>query len=473
MMGRHVDHQGGHCNLMTIGYETLVVAHPRKDDKICLYNTDSKKFPERHFSINELLSQLPWEDWLSLVNSKEVSDLVSKYGGDWSQYVKAAVLRLQKRFPANKLKGIDMLVSGEIPAASGLSSSSSLVVATAEAMIATNNLNIYPSQLVDLCGEGEWFVGTRGGSADHAAIKFGENDKIVKVTFFDFAVEDIVPFPESCVLAVCNSGIQANKTTNAKDQFNHRVACYKIGFKLIKKYAPQYAGLLKHLRDLNTANLNIYLSRIYNILLRLPMYATQEELRKLLPEENLDLIFSTHIPPKDGLYPIRGVVLYGIAECERSKIFADALKNNDIVRIGQLMNVSHDGDRVCRFTKELEKTGYMSPVSNDYILNLIDDIESGQPDRVAKAQLEWQPGGYRCSVKEIDLMIDIANNTKGVYGAQLAGAGLGGCMMVLIDKEHVHELKNNLVKNYYKPYKKEPSVMICKPIAGSKVLLKK
>ncbi|MFL7811634.1 MAG: galactokinase family protein, partial [Anaerolineae bacterium] len=36
LMGRHVDHQGGHCNLMTIGYECLVVVHPRQDDRVHL-----------------------------------------------------------------------------------------------------------------------------------------------------------------------------------------------------------------------------------------------------------------------------------------------------------------------------------------------------------------------------------------------------------------------------------------------------
>ncbi len=69
---------------------------------------------------------------------------------------------------------MDIVVSGNIPLAAGLSSSSSLVVGAAEATIAINGLETFPAQFVDLCGEGEWFVGTRGGSADHAAIKLGQ-----------------------------------------------------------------------------------------------------------------------------------------------------------------------------------------------------------------------------------------------------------------------------------------------------------
>ena len=166
---------------------------------------------------------------MSLINSEKASNMVDEASGDWAQYVKAAVLRLQKKFSTVKLRGVDVIVQGNIPIAAGLSSSSALVVATAEAMIAVNQLDTFPSQFVDLCGEGEWFVGTRGGSADHAAIKLGQKGKVVKVTFFEFAVQDAVPFPEDCVLVVCDSGIKAQKTTNARDLFNHRVACYRIG----------------------------------------------------------------------------------------------------------------------------------------------------------------------------------------------------------------------------------------------------
>jgi N-acetylgalactosamine kinase len=470
-MGRHVDHQGGHCNLMTIGYETLMVVHPRQDDQVRLCNTDAERFPDRAFSIGELVADLPWTDWMSLVNSAKVSNMVLTAGGDWAQYVKAAVLRLQKKFSTVKLRGVDMVVQGNIPIAAGLSSSSALVVATAEAMIAVNDLDTFPSQFVDLCGEGEWFVGTRGGSADHAAIKYGQKGQVVKVTFFPFAVEDIVPFPQEYALVVCDSGIKAQKTTNARDQFNHRVACYRIGLQLVKALFPQYAPLLRHLRDVNTRTLGIPLSWIYRILLRLPEQATADELRALLPDEDLDVYLSTHQPPDDGLYPIRGVVLYGLAECERSRRYAEALRAGHIDEIGRLMNASHDGDRVSELTRDGQRVPYRSPTSNGYLLDLIEDLESGAPERVIGAQLEWQPGSYGCSVPEIDHMVDVALATDGVAGAQLAGAGLGGCMMILAHGNAMECLAENLRAQYYAPYDIPPAIMVCKPIAGSGILL--
>jgi N-acetylgalactosamine kinase len=470
-MGRHVDHQGGHCNLMTIGYETLIAVHPRQDDRVVLHNLNEARFPDRDFSIGGLLADLPWDNWLSLVNSDKVSDMVVQAGGDWAQYVKAAVLRLQKKFSTVKLRGVDMIVHGNIPIAAGLSSSSALVVATAEAMIAVNKLDTFPAQFVDLCGEGEWFVGTRGGSADHAAIKYGQKGKVVKVTFFDFAVEEVVPFPGEYAMVVCDSGIVAQKTANARDQFNHRVSCYRIGLHLIVAAFPQYAPLLHHLRDVNVRTLGVPLSWIYKILLRLPERATRDELRAMLPGTDLAPYFATHAPPDDGIYPIRGVVLYGLAECERSRRYADALKAGRIGEIGRLMNASHDGDRVSRRAADGTQQSYSAPTSTGYLLDRIEDLESEDPARVMRAQLEWQPGSYHCSVPEIDTMVDVALGTEGVVGAQLAGAGLGGCMMVLAHTDALPRLHARLEEAYYAPRGKPPAIMVCTPIAGSGVLL--
>jgi len=472
VMGRHIDHQGGTCNLMTIGYETLMAVRPREDDLVRLFSVNPDHFPDREFSISEMVEDLPWDDWLSLVNSEKVSEMVHTYGGDWAQYIKAAVLRLQKKFTTEKLKGMDLVVSGNIPMAAGLSSSSSLVVGAAEATVTVNQLDTFPAQLVDLCGEGEWFVGTRGGAADHAAVKFGQKGKVVKVTFFDFSILDIVPFPEDYALVVCDSGVKAQKTANARDLFNHRISCYRIGFLLIKKFFPQYASVLNHLRDVNMKRLNLPLSWIYRILLHLPQKATQDELRALLPDVDLDLFFNQHNPPPDGQYPIRGVVLFGLAEMERAKLYAEAMKDGRIEYVGRLMNASHDGDRVVSIDERENETPFQAPISNDYILNLIQDLESGDLERVSRAQLQWQPGSYHCSLPEIDRMVYLSLQTEGVVGAQLAGAGLGGCMMVLARRDAVPNLIHNLTELYYTPNARPPTVLICRPVAGSDVLLR-
>ena len=473
VLSRHIDHQGGNCNLMTMGYETLMAVHARDDDAVRLFHVDHERFRQREFSIGQLVSDLPWDDWLSLVNSEKVSSMVKTYGGDWSQYVMAAVLRLQKKFADRKLRGMDMIVSGNVPMAAGLSSSSSLVVGAADATIAVNRLGTFPAQFVDLCGEGEWFVGTRGGSADHAAVKLGQKSRVIKVRFFDFAIEETVPFPEDHVMVVCDSGVKAQKSASAKNQFNHRIACYRIGFQLIRKTFPQYAPLLHHLRDVNVRNLGIPLSWVYRLLLHLPDRATREELGEMLPAEVLAPFFATHDCPDDGLYPIRGVVLFGLAECERARLYADTLKAKRLDEIGRMMDVSHDGDRVARFSNDWQETPFRAPTSNQYLLGLMEAVESGDPGRVMQAQLQWQAGSYHCSIATIDRMADIATRTPGVLGAQLAGAGLGGCMMVLAHRDAVDELVLNLEQQYYDRAGIPSSVLVCRPIAGSGLVMER
>lgn len=466
VMGRHIDHQGGNCNLMTIGYETLMIIHAREDDRIRLFNQDPD-FEFREIAMSEFIRELPWDDWLSLVNSEQVTRLVRRYGVDWSQYILAAALRLQMKFGATRLKGMDMLISGNIPMAAGLSSSSSLVVGAAQATITINQLDLAPAQVVDLCGQGEWYVGTRGGSADHAAVMLGRKSKVIKVSFYEFEVQEVVPFPEKYVFAVCDSGIRAKKSANARDQFNHHVCCYQIAFRLIRKLFPQYAPLARHLRDINVNKLGIPLSWIYKILLHLPEQATQEEIRQMLPDVDLSPCFKTHKIPADGLYPIRGVALFGLAEIERARLFADMLKGHQLARIGRMMNISHDGDRVARLCSGVMRP-YQAETSNSYILSLIEAVESGVPERVMEAQLQWQAGSYACSLPEIDRMVDTALQLDGVIGAQLAGAGLGGCMMILAHRASVSSIIKKMETG---AGRKKTSVLICKPVEGSRVLM--
>jgi N-acetylgalactosamine kinase len=68
-------------------------------------------------------------------------------------------------------------------------------------------------------------------------------------------------------------------------------------------------------------------------------------------------------------------------------------------------------------------------------------------------------------------MVDVALRTEGVVGAQLAGAGLGGCMMVLARQEAVDQLIARMTELCYHPRGLTPTMSISVPIAGSGVLL--
>lgn len=445
VMGRHIEHRGGSINVMTISREMLSAVSLRHDDIVRASNTDPA-FADSEFSILDHIKRYNSENWLEYIESAEMLATVGEHRGEWINYIKAAVLRLQLNDRSNVLSGMDMMFSGNIPMAAGLSSSSSLVVATMEAALALNRIELPADDFIRLCGEGEWFVGSRGGAGDHAAMKCGRAGCITHLFFNPFSVGESFPFPEDYRLIVANSFIEAKKSAGAKDVFNSKIASYEFGLMLLKKNYPEYSEKMKVLKDVNPKTLSVPPSRIYEMLISLPERMTVSEVRAALPgqEEKLARIFKTHIPPES--YDIRSVVLYGIAECERSEYCGQCLKRNDISALGRLMNTSHNGDRVWRDGKKFD---YSS--GELYLYRLINDLKSEDPERVEAAQLYNQPGGYACSTKEIDELADSILGLDGVLGVQLSGAGLGGCIMVLAKKDFASKVIDHINNSYYIP----------------------
>ncbi len=460
LMGRHVDHRGGCVNLMAIDREHILVARGRSDTVVRARNADDRQFRDIEFSVGDLLRQVRLDDWGEFVNSEEVLRMVRDLQGDWGNYLKAPMLRLQQQYRHRQIHGIDCVVSGDIPMAAGLSSSSALVVATAEALVLTNHLDVSPHDMVDLCGEGEWFVGTRGGSADHAAVKLSQSGQVVHVGFFPFEIKEYVTFPKGFALVIGNSRVQARKAAGARDAFNERVASYEFAVQLVRKRFPNYAPLIQHLRDISPEGVGARIADIYRILLDVPESATPAQLLEELGQNAFDRITSAHKPAE--AYALRGRLLFGIAECERSRHCLRFLRQGNMAEFGRLMNISHDGDRVVG----PDGTPFEAPTGNAVIRERITDLQSENPERVLAAQLREQPGSYACSVADIDRMVDIALATPGVLGAQLSGAGLGGCMMVLAREEAAGDVIRRLNDLYYTPAGLEPGALAFAPIAG-------
>jgi len=363
------------------------------------------------------------------------------------------------------VRGMDMVFYGNIPRAVGLSSSSAVVVATAEAVTRLNSLDISRTDMVHHCGYAEWYVGTRGGNADHAAIIFAEPNAILHAAAFATSVET-VPVPAGYRLVLANSLIEAKKQAGARSAFNSRVAAYIFGLMLIKKQFPQYAAKLEHLRDVNPAALGVTESEIYRIIRSLPVSARREELLRQLPEDEHKMrrVFRSHDEPAEG-YPIRQVCLYGVAECIRSDMVPQCLHSGDVVRFGELMNISHDGDRVTRLAG-----GARVPVDNSYpdarMDALIRDAESSDSRRIEQARLWRQGGGYNVSLPELDALVDVALATPGVAGAKLVGAGMGGCIVAIVKSEHAREVIENMTQHYYGPQNLAPAAETITPVGG-------
>jgi N-acetylgalactosamine kinase len=470
VLGTHIDHRGGSVNPVAVNHLWLIAA-PREDDFVVARNVESGQFPDERFQIRQCLPAgtriEDWDSWCLAEFEKRKGDPSIT----WSNYIRAAVLYLQNVYTDSRgtfgpaIKGMDMVFYGNIPRAVGLSSSSAVVVATAEAVARLNSLEISRTDMVRHCGYAEWYVGTRGGNADHAAILFAEPNAILHAAAFATSVET-VPAPEGYSLVLANSLIEAKKQAGARSAFNSRVAAYIFGLMLIKKQFPQYAEKLEHLRDVNPHTLGVAESEIYRIVRSLPVSARRDELLAQLPEDEHKMrrVFRSHDEPAAG-YPIRQVCLYGIAECMRADMVPQCLHSGDVARFGELMSISHDGDRVTRWVD-----GARVPIDNSYpqerIDGLIRDLESGDAQRVERARLWRQGGGYNVSLPELDMLVDIALATPGVAGAKLVGAGMGGCVVIVVKSQRADELIHNMTEQYYRPRSLPPSAEVIAPVGG-------
>jgi len=470
LLGTHIDHRGGSVNPMTIKHMWLVV-EPRDDDLVLAKNIESNDFPDEQFSISQCLPAGEkvenWDTWCHDEFEKRKHDPSIS----WSNYIRAAVLYLQHLNTkddgsfAPALKGMNMMVYGNIPRAAGLSSSSALVMITVEAVIRINSLDIKPADFVEHWGFAEWYVGTRGGCSDHAAIIYGRPHTILHITAFPLSVNE-ASLPAGYCFVLANSEIKAKKQASARDIFNSRVSAYVFGLMLIRKNFPQYADKLERLRDVNPEKLGVDESQIYRILKSLPASAGRADILKLLPADlqKVHRVFRSHAEPKEA-YPIRQVCLYGISECIRAEMAPKCLRAGDMKMFGELINISHDGDRVTRLVD-----GRRVPTDNSYsderIDALIDDLESGDPGRMNRAELWRQGGGYNVSLPELDILVDIALATKGVVGAGLVGAGMGGCIVAVIEDEHARQLIENMAEQYYQPRNLPVNAEIITPVGG-------
>ena len=473
LIGMHVDHRGGAVNPIAVR-ETWCLCEPRADDVLDCACRRSRLFPRRKFSISAEIGAekiADWDRWTQSLTDKRVTEGTA---GDWINYVKSSAIFLEhayiRRIPsAPPLRGMNMLVDGTVPLGAGLSSSSSVVVGAMEALVHINNLRLSAREIVEFCGEAEWYVGTRGGAGDHAAIKFGRLGHVSHLGSYPLTV-DAVPFPEEMRVVLCDSLVEAKKSEGARDEFNNRIASYEFGLMLLKQRFPERASRMEFLRDVNPETLGVSEAKIYEMLLSLPRRMSRNEILAALPEhaDRVHHIFGSHAEPQSG-YPVRGVCAFGIAECIRSNLAAEALRCGDMAAFGEITSVSHNGDRVTCLDAQNRRVSFAGSLADADIGRRIADLQSNDPARMERARLWRMPGEYNVSLPELDTIVDAALAAPGVVTARGVGAGLGGSVHVIARKDHVDEVIENIIRAYYEPRGLDSIPEVYTPVSGSGV----
>jgi len=474
LIGMHIDHRGGHVNPIA-AKEMLVIAQPRDDDYVVLHDIESDKFAPRRFRISDELPQRKVEDWLSFTEEKSEEMKCKGQAGDWANYVKAVACYLQELNRdydgsyVKKLKGMNALVAGNIPIASGMGSSSALVIASAEALAEINNLQFTDEEFIEVCGTAEWYVGTRGGFGDHAAIKLSKRGHISNIGFFPLTI-DFAPFLDGYRVAICSTLKEAKKAAGAKSIFNERVATYEVGLMMLKQKFPLIREKVQYFRDLNQQKLGRDETWLYEMLKSLPIRIQRVQLLNQLKDEADTLIelFRTHDEPTEG-YRVRGVCLFGLAECARAKVATSFLGKGDMEAFGELITISHEGDRVTRIV-DGKRVYCEEEIADEYLDRLIFHLRLDNPRKRESARVYRQPGGYAVSCAELDELVDITKDVDGVLGAGRVGAGLGGCISVLLEKNKAEQLLNAVTAEYYKPRGLPAAVEVCFPVEGAGII---
>ena len=78
---------------------------------------------------------------------------------------------------------------------------------------------------------------------------------------------------------------------------------------------------------------------------------------------------------------------------------------------------------------------------------------------------------YEVSCKELDLLVDLAAASPGVYGARLTGGGFGGCTVNLTRADAAVQFKSHIERTYHDATGMTPDVYICEPADGADVWL--
>jgi galactokinase len=137
--------------------------------------------------------------------------------GDWENYLRAAAQVVAARWGLGC--GVDAEVESDLPAASGLSSSSALIVAFTLCLLRANSRRASFEELMEILPEGEHFVGTRGGGMDHAASLASRGGCASLIRFAPLSVEHI-PIPPDWGFLVAHSLQTAEKSGAARDAYN-------------------------------------------------------------------------------------------------------------------------------------------------------------------------------------------------------------------------------------------------------------
>lgn len=274
IIGEHIDYNGGHVLPCAISLYTKALVGKRSDENIRLYSENTKT------SVLADLNQLKYDENLG-----------------WANYPLGIFYILISR-GYHLPFGLDIYYSSNIPLASGLSSSASILDLTAYICNEIYTLELDRKDIAMIALEAERkYNGLNCGVMDQAIIALGKKNTCLYLDTFRF-LHRYIP------LNLLDYSLVVMKTNKPRvlteSKYNERVEECQKALSLLKKYY-----IINNLCDLKTRDL--------------------PRIEKLL---NDDLLYRR--------------VKHCVTEEERVNKFVLALEDNDISELGRLLNESHE-----------------------------------------------------------------------------------------------------------------------------------
>ena len=275
LIGEHTDYNGGHVFPCALTIGTYGIARKREDNKIRFYSANFSK--------------------LGVIETS-LDDLVPSEKAGWTNYPKGVMWAFEGR--GYKLPtGLDILIYGNIPNGSGLSSSASLEVLTG---VMLKDMFGFDVSMVDIALIGQYsennFNGCNCGIMDQFASAMGKKDHAIFLDTNTLKYEYAPVVLEDAKIVIINSKVKHSLVDSA---YNDRRNECETALKELQEVVD-----IKTLGDL-----------------------TEEE-------------FEAH---KDAIKdPIRVKrAKHAVYENQRAIKAVEALKANDVETFGKLMNASH------------------------------------------------------------------------------------------------------------------------------------
>lgn len=278
LIGEHLDYNGGYVLPAALEFGTTLIIRPRDDKKVSFSSTN-----------------IPYELTISL-------DEDYRYKSDqWTDYPVGVITELHK-IGSNLSSGYDLLYHGDIPNGAGLSSSASIEVVTAYALLSMEGKAADTVEIAKLSQRVEnLFVGVNSGIMDQFAVANGKQDHAI-LLMCDTLEYELVPFQTGPYKIVISN---TNKRRGLVDsKYNERRSECDRALEILQNELPA----LTYLAQLN-------------------------------PDQFVTL--------QDNIQDetVRRRAQHVVEENQRVLDSVKALKNGDLESFGQYMNQSHDSLR--------------------------------------------------------------------------------------------------------------------------------